>query len=187
MNIELKIKLVITSCLLLTVIANGDAKDLLSKGPPLEEVLKNAKQEIISITKIEAEVFDTESEPIEFIPDEIDYSVDASKQYVCITSIGTNFLESDELTCKQRKEIIVGLGSAVYILRGISLACKGFPHVGAKVSAQVMDVSGWVAGTIGFYYASQDCKDDKETRKKSLKEACLELRAAGIKCAAVGW
>ena len=124
---------------------------------------------------------------------DLDYAadVDTDKSYACITLLSPlTFDEIDEieaeLSCKARKDYIKALGSTTVVLRGLSFACKAFPHLGAKVSAEIMNFGGYVTGSIGFYVSLQDCRDEKSVRIHSLKQACLELRASGIDCAGVG-
>ena len=123
--------------------------------------------------------------------------IDRSQQYVCITDLtegfsdahlfSEDFLESDPISCQRRDQIVLAMGTSSVVLKGISFACKAFPHVGAKVSAEIMNFGGYVTGTIGFYWATQDCKDEDKIRQRSLEKACLELRAAGLDCGGVGW
>lgn len=111
---------------------------------------------------------------------------------VCFTNIymgKTNIegLESfEDMSCKRKEALTRALGSTAVILRGQGHICSLFPLPGAKVGAQIFNISGYLIGSLSFFITLSDCKKDEESKIRTLENACFELRKQGINCAGVG-
>lgn len=122
------------------------------------------------------------------------YEVSDVDTGVCITSLNMNktydyeSLEGfdEELSCKKRKTLTHALGTTAVILRGQGHLCSLFPHPGAKVGAQIFNISGYLIGSLSFFISLSDCETDEESKIRTLESACMELRKQGVSCAGVG-
>lgn len=90
------------------------------------------------------------------------------------------------VSCELRDAFAKALYGTSVVLKGAGYACKFAPHPGLQVSANLVDLSAYIVGTIAFTWSHTPCdRPDDETKGQALESACIELSGRGIPCVGI--